>query len=302
MLAAAKDEGLPLFLAALPLSQNSPPALGSCDPELHQVIEFANSLNASGLAASLYDEGTRSRSTGKERDSETGLDFFGARYYGSALGRFTSPDWSAKPQAVPYADFSNPQSLNLYAYVQNNPLKNRDLDGHICIFGIGNTCTVAPPPPPKPPAAPTNPVYGTVDQAGVGAAKADKKQTDARRASGNPVEYGNSVYTVAGVAYTYTDPVTSNKRDSVNPNKTTGLDSPPIPDDTALVGEAHSHSDIAVDADGNRLAPRDQLSFQDRNRTLNYPDFQKQFQAEYVALPDGAIIKYDVHNQTTVMK
>jgi len=30
--------------------------------------------------------------TGKERDQETGLDYFGARYYGSALGRFTSPD------------------------------------------------------------------------------------------------------------------------------------------------------------------------------------------------------------------
>ena len=30
--------------------------------------------------------------TGKERDAESGLDFFGARYYGSALGRFTSPD------------------------------------------------------------------------------------------------------------------------------------------------------------------------------------------------------------------
>lgn len=30
--------------------------------------------------------------TGKERDSESGLDYFGAKYYGSALGRFTSPD------------------------------------------------------------------------------------------------------------------------------------------------------------------------------------------------------------------
>jgi len=35
--------------------------------------------------------------TGKERDSESGLDEFGARYYGSSLGRFMTPDWAAKP-------------------------------------------------------------------------------------------------------------------------------------------------------------------------------------------------------------
>jgi RHS repeat-associated protein len=32
------------------------------------------------------------RSTGKERDAESGLDYFEARHFGSALGRFTSPD------------------------------------------------------------------------------------------------------------------------------------------------------------------------------------------------------------------
>ena len=44
---------------------------------------------------------------------------FGARYYGSRLGRFMTPDWAAKPVTVPYAHFGNPQSLNLYSYVQN---------------------------------------------------------------------------------------------------------------------------------------------------------------------------------------
>ena len=52
-----------------------------------------------------------SRFTGKERDAESGLDYFGARYYGGALGRFGSRDWSAIPQAVPSADLSDPQSL-----------------------------------------------------------------------------------------------------------------------------------------------------------------------------------------------
>ena len=68
--------------------------------------------------------------TGKERDSESGLDMFGARYYGSSLGRFMTPDWAAKPVSVPYASFGNPQSLNLYSYVNNNPTTTRDLDGH----------------------------------------------------------------------------------------------------------------------------------------------------------------------------
>jgi RHS repeat-associated protein len=73
--------------------------------------------------------------TGKERDSESGLDMFGARYYGSSLGRFMTPDWAAKPTDVPYANFGNPQSLNLYSYVQNNPTTVGDPDGHcpICI-------------------------------------------------------------------------------------------------------------------------------------------------------------------------
>lgn len=70
------------------------------------------------------------RSTGKERDTESGNDYFGARYYSSSMGRFLSPDWSAKVQPVPYAKLDNPQSLNLYSYVGNNPLSRRDLDGH----------------------------------------------------------------------------------------------------------------------------------------------------------------------------
>jgi RHS repeat-associated protein len=77
--------------------------------------------------------GTSHKFTGKERDSESDLDEFGARYYSSALGRFTIPDWAANEVDVPYADFGNPQSLNLYSYVRNNPLNVTDPDGH-CPF------------------------------------------------------------------------------------------------------------------------------------------------------------------------
>jgi RHS repeat-associated protein len=70
------------------------------------------------------------RFTGKERDTESGNDYFGARYYASSMGRFLSPDWSAKMEPVPYAKLDNPQTLNLYAYVGNNPLRFVDADGH----------------------------------------------------------------------------------------------------------------------------------------------------------------------------
>ncbi|HVU45891.1 MAG TPA: RHS repeat-associated core domain-containing protein [Terracidiphilus sp.] len=71
-----------------------------------------------------------SRSTGKERDPESGNDYFGARYYASSMGRWLSPDWASFPMAVPFADFTNPQSLNLYSYVLNRPLARKDIDGH----------------------------------------------------------------------------------------------------------------------------------------------------------------------------
>ena len=78
--------------------------------------------------------------TGKERDAESGLDYFGARYYSSSVGRWMSPDWAAKAEPVPYAKLDNPQSLNLYAYVENNPLNSIDLDGHSGNGDCGDDC------------------------------------------------------------------------------------------------------------------------------------------------------------------
>jgi RHS repeat-associated protein len=73
-----------------------------------------------------------------------GLDYFGARYFSGAQGRFTSPDWSTTPQPVPYANLSDPQTLNLYAYARNNPLSRRDPNGHLDIAAACNgqsTCS-----------------------------------------------------------------------------------------------------------------------------------------------------------------
>jgi RHS repeat-associated protein len=66
--------------------------------------------------------------TGKERDSESGLDYFGARYDSSNLGRFLSPD-------EPFSDQNqeSPQSWNLYSYARNNPLRFIDADGRACL-------------------------------------------------------------------------------------------------------------------------------------------------------------------------
>ena len=85
------------------------------------------------------DDATQLHFTGKHLDGETGganpyngNDYFGARYYGPYMGRFLTPDWSAKVEPVPYSKLSDPQSLNLYAYVRNNPLGSVDPDGHDC--------------------------------------------------------------------------------------------------------------------------------------------------------------------------
>jgi RHS repeat-associated protein len=61
--------------------------------------------------------------TDQELDPETGLYYYGARYYDPTIGRFISPD-----TIVP--DYSDPQSLNRYSYVRNNPLGYIDPDGH----------------------------------------------------------------------------------------------------------------------------------------------------------------------------
>jgi RHS repeat-associated protein len=64
------------------------------------------------------------RFTGKERDAETGLDFFGARYMSGAEGRFTGPDGPLYDQ-----EENDPQSWNLYTYARNNPLASVDPTG-----------------------------------------------------------------------------------------------------------------------------------------------------------------------------
>jgi RHS repeat-associated protein len=99
-------------------------AAGNAEEECYS-YPFGDGLTCTGSDA------TEHHFTSKMRDTESGLDYFGARYLNSNLGRFMTPDWAAKPAAVPYATFGNPQSLNLYGYVRGNPNLSIDADGHV---------------------------------------------------------------------------------------------------------------------------------------------------------------------------
>jgi RHS repeat-associated protein len=94
----------------------------------HDYLPFGEELfatvNGRTTAQGYTGDNIRQKFTQKERDNETGLDYFGARYYSSTQGRFTSVD----PENAG-ANPSDPQSWNGYAYARNNPLLYVDPDG-----------------------------------------------------------------------------------------------------------------------------------------------------------------------------
>ncbi len=114
---------------------------------LHDYLPFGEEL-AAGRPYYGYGlvDGVSRRFTGKERDAETGLDWFNVRYYSGAQGRFTSPDQPFIDQ-----DPSNPQSWNLFGYGRNNPLRYSDPTGRKCVDtnngpaddGTGGGCAAA---------------------------------------------------------------------------------------------------------------------------------------------------------------
>lgn len=101
-----------------------------------------------GMGYSAADSSTK-KFIQKERDQETGLDYFGARYYSSAQGRFTSVDpldpvlgkQGAEDKEKAARAFliylSNPQHWNRYPYALNNPLRFIDPDGFGEIIVVG---------------------------------------------------------------------------------------------------------------------------------------------------------------------
>lgn len=90
------------------------------------MLHARRSFMGSGtIPASMVTTRRVGRFAAKERDAETGLDYFGARYLSSAQGRFTSAD----PTFMTKARIGDPQQWNLYAYTRNNPMKYLDPDG-----------------------------------------------------------------------------------------------------------------------------------------------------------------------------
>jgi RHS repeat-associated protein len=243
---------------------------------------------------------------GKERDTESGLDDFGARYYSSQLGRFISADWSAIPVPVPYADLTNPQTLNLYAIVRDNPETFADLDGHDAMDQtpqtgdkgnldlierereqqdrdkakvqnknngtIPGTSQPASLQPPKPPAeANQKTEYATPDAAG---------KTAVERINPQSVEENKEYagWTVKNSDGTYS--INSAKRGTESTS-----DPGPRPDNAA--GEYHTHGAPSPLYDGEHFSPQDRNS---ADNTFHVP-------AIYLGTPSGKVLKYDVQTR-----
>jgi len=94
-------------------------------------LPFGDGMNTSGSC-----DPTALRFTGKERDWESNLDYFGARYNSSALGRFTRPD----PIMISKPKIADPQQWNMYAYARNNPLRFIDPTGMYVCQGSTDQC------------------------------------------------------------------------------------------------------------------------------------------------------------------
>jgi RHS repeat-associated protein len=107
----------------------------------HDYLPFGEEVAAniagrtSGTGYSANDS-TRQKFIQKERDTESGLDYFLARYYSAAIGRFTSADDIFADQRI-----VRPQSWNLYIYSRNNPLLYIDPSGRTSFASILDTLT-----------------------------------------------------------------------------------------------------------------------------------------------------------------
>ncbi len=103
---------------------------GSSNVVRYDYLPFGGELLASvdGRTTAMGDlanaDSSNLKFTGKNRDGETFLDWFEVRYMSGAQGRFQSVD-----PGNAGADPSNPQTLNMYSYVGNNPLSYKDPSG-----------------------------------------------------------------------------------------------------------------------------------------------------------------------------
>ncbi|MEO8659375.1 MAG: RHS repeat-associated core domain-containing protein [Bryobacteraceae bacterium] len=133
---AAKEQTAPVFFLAAGLrplfAENSCQGHPIPKTTMHPAWSFATST--SQQACAFWYDGTASGRL-------VGSDYFGARYFSSAQGRFTSVD----PIWVTMERLMDPQRLNLYSYARNNPLRFIDPDGMDitlgrCAEGAAQSC------------------------------------------------------------------------------------------------------------------------------------------------------------------
>ncbi|HEV1993719.1 MAG TPA: DUF4329 domain-containing protein [Candidatus Acidoferrum sp.] len=250
---------------------------------------------------------------GKERDTETGNDDFGARYYSNRFGRWLSADWSAVPVPVPYANLTNPQTLNLYAMVADDPESFADLDGHDegsavhadCSAGGGNCLTQTKgsaevatreehsKPAPTQQNQPNNRTgYETQDQAAA-AALGNSNGASIK----NNKEYAGLIYKDKHDGkYHFTGPDGGGNGTTSNPHNAKA------PRGSKVVGDYHTHGDYSLvgadgqpvrthdsrrdDYDSNHFSPGDRSGIKSDGR--GKPDYRG-----YLGTPSGRFLVYN---------
>jgi RHS repeat-associated protein len=243
---------------------------------------------------------------GKERDAETQNDDFGAREYSWRAGRWLSADWSAIPAPVPYANLSNPQTLNLYAMVADDPETFADLDGHEqnAISADGTPAAAAATTTGQAPACGPGAASGcpAQDQNAIGF-KTPGEAAIAALSIANPQsikdnkEIGGLIYQDKAGLYHYTSGIEATE-EHVNPFKS------PAPEGTKIVGDYHTHGDYSWENRDGTITrtsnPKkdnlksDHFSKDDiRKVYLNNRVFDRTDYTSYLGTPSGKFKVYD---------
>ena len=248
------------------------------------------------------DDSTPLHFTGKERDSESGNDYFGARYYASTTGRFLSPDWSAKQEPVPYAKLDNPQTLNLYGYVLNNPLTKTDPDGHdlwdkIANWAHGNGFRDTP--NPQQPAAPAPPTPQQVPGAGPTVVLPGQKYPSAQNAAVNTINNINPTSIKEDREYAARAVQNADGSFSVvgpNPGGQSGSQFPAVPDGTLDAAQIHTHGAADPGYDNENFSTR-----QTSGVNNDIDDARHDMVPSYLGTPSGTIKVYNPSTNTTTI-
>jgi RHS repeat-associated protein len=192
---------------------------------------------------------------GKERDTVTSNDDFGARSYSWRFGRWLSADWSAVPVPVPYANLTNPQTLNLYSMVADDPESFADLDGHTQAAQNGPSCATPNTCGAKSPGSIPSEQTKKDEEAQAAAQKqpnnttgyqTQKEAARAALANINPKsikenkEYAGRIYKDESGLYHYSKPVGGTDQTSQPSNS-------PVPEASTVVGDYHTHGDYSIE-------------------------------------------------------